>query len=357
MMKKGVIALLLGLGLMVAADETRAADQKVYRLSFASFNFDRADFMREAMIPWIRELEAKSNGRLQITFYNPGTICAEPEIFDAVETGRVSIGLQNVNRNPGKLPYTSAYCKGMVGSYNGYGSTLGYYNLIKDHPEFLDDFTKFNRFKLLFVYSTPPSAIHSFKPVRTVEDFKGIRILSPGVDGVSQANSVGARGIQMPPADFYMSLQRGMAEGAIHILSALKSAKLEEVVKNVQRVGLSGGVLACVMNVDAYNALPEDLRALIDEYSSPEWALRLSKVNDDLDVRMIKEMEEKDIAYYVFPREERAKWVAACEDGYIRLNVETFKARNLDGEAIYRVAHQYCMEASAQVENQELNKE
>ncbi len=56
------------------------------------------------LVPWIEEMEQKSDGRLKFTYYNPNTICPQKDVYDSTVSGMIDIGTGYPGNYPGKFP-------------------------------------------------------------------------------------------------------------------------------------------------------------------------------------------------------------------------------------------------------------
>lgn len=99
-MKRPLLLSLLALSLLCPA--SAGAAERPYELTFTSEGYRENHVVyQNVWEPWIKEVEKRSNGRLKIVFYSPGSICTSKEVPDAVVKGRVDIGHSLFGANPG----------------------------------------------------------------------------------------------------------------------------------------------------------------------------------------------------------------------------------------------------------------
>ena len=102
-MKNLLSASLVALVLCLPAPAIAA---KSYELAFTSEGYrENHVVFVNVWKPWIEDVEKRSQGRLKIVFYSPGTICTSKEVPDAVIKGRVDIGHSLFGANPGRYGY------------------------------------------------------------------------------------------------------------------------------------------------------------------------------------------------------------------------------------------------------------
>ena len=104
-------------------------------------------------------------------------------------------------------------------------------------------------------------------PIRTIDDFKGLKIRTPGLGGEILAK-LGARIIMLPVTKIAAALESGEIDAAEWI-APFDDMKLQ-FYKNAPYYHWPGwqepGALAdCFVNKDAYNALPSDLQEIIKQ--------------------------------------------------------------------------------------------
>ena len=101
--------------------------------------------------------------------------------------------------------------------------------------------------------------------------------------GSVQSDVLGALGAVptlVQPGDMNDALDKGMIEAVSTAYSGIESYKLDDVGKFIAEGEMGSVTFATVMNEKAYNALPADLRRLIDESSGVASAKLFAAVLD-----------------------------------------------------------------------------
>jgi len=99
------------------------------------------------------------------------------------------------------------------------------------------------------------------KPIRTVEDFKGlkIRVTSKGEGDV--LTRLGAASVTMPTTEVYLALKNKTIDGLVSSIGNVSLLKLNEVAKYINDWPFIAGYPSHVgINIKAWNALPEQYR-------------------------------------------------------------------------------------------------
>jgi TRAP-type C4-dicarboxylate transport system substrate-binding protein len=109
------------------------------------------------------------------------------------------------------------------------------------------------------------SFISAKKRVTSLAELKGLKVRAIG--GVADLLSKnGIATVFLPPPEFYDALSKGTVDVISHNFTLLKSMKLYEVSKYyVPGINLGGSHMAHVVSLKAYNALPDDIKSMIQD--------------------------------------------------------------------------------------------
>jgi TRAP-type C4-dicarboxylate transport system substrate-binding protein len=171
-------------------------------------------------------------------------------------------------------------------------------------------------------------------PVRTVEDLRGRKILAPG-PSAAWLEGTGAVAVDGSLTTYYQQIQTGVADGVITILTGAAPNRLHEVASFITLVGIGSQVTgALAMNLDTWNRLPPDVRAMLEELG-PEYS---RYVADDLAKRYeasLQRMRSEGATVTELPREEKEKWLAAMPNIAARW-IEATERRGIPAGEIVR---------------------
>ena len=125
---------------------------------------------------------------------------------------------------------------------------------------------EFKRTVPLAVFVTPPAVfMMRDKPVRTLDDLKGLKIRVASRSAAAVVTAYGATPVQMPATKVYTSMSTGVVDGALMGVDSLLIFKLIEPSKYVT-IGLPEmpTTIFMVMNEAAYGELSAKNRAALD---------------------------------------------------------------------------------------------
>ena len=142
---------------------------------------------------------------------------------------------------------------------------------------------EFSKVKVLALFAFPHAGIHANKPVRTVEDLKGIKIVTSTRSMGQLITALGGSPMSSTPTEYYMSVSRRVADGIAVGWSAVKSFKLYEVT-NFHLETESGLFTAyMLMNKNSYARLPDAAKRAIDRHSGKLFFEEMSRITDRLE--------------------------------------------------------------------------
>jgi TRAP-type C4-dicarboxylate transport system substrate-binding protein len=114
------------------------------------------------------------------------------------------------------------------------------------------------------MFTCPPANIMSIDPVRSIADLKGLEIRAAGT-GVKVFELLGASPIGMPQSDVPDALHKKVIKGMASSLEVMKDFNYAEYCRYITMTNLQVVTFGVVMNLDVWNALPEDIRNVMDE--------------------------------------------------------------------------------------------
>ncbi len=282
---------------------------------------------------WAQEIEKRTNGAVKITMFPGGTLTPADKCYDGVVNGLSDIGMSVLGYTRGRFPLSEVIDL-PLGYKNGLAATQLinlYYEKFK--PKELDDV------KVLYLHAHGPGILHTKKPVKNLEDLKGMKIVCHGLSA-KVVGALGATPVAMPMPERYDALQKGVAEGGVNPIESLKGWKLGEVIKSTTEnfgSAYSTGFFV-VMNKDKWASLQPEIQKTIDQVSK-EWVMKTGNGWDEMDKEGREFTLSKGNQIISLSKEEDAKWAKLVQpilDDY----VANMKTKNLPGQE----ALTYCLD-------------
>jgi TRAP-type mannitol/chloroaromatic compound transport system substrate-binding protein len=249
----------------VAGLPTKAQAQK------AEFRFRMQSFLGPGTVEWetlipryIKRVKEMSNGRIEIQAFPPGALVPTFEMLDAVGKGVVEIGYGAQPYWRGKIPFT-LWTWGIPGAFK----TLDHYDYLWNETGLMDivreSFSKHGAHFLGPVYSDEWGATMSRTELKTLDDFKGVKVRSFGL-GAEVLKSKGASIVTIPGEEQYTALSTGVIDAANWGSPAgFYQYKLHEPAKfYLGPSTIAFDMEDMFMNQRAYNRLPKDLQEVMN---------------------------------------------------------------------------------------------
>ena len=301
-----LLAALCALLLMVPG-ESRAAS--VYKLSMTTLYPTTHPTCANVWLPWIRQINRETNGRVVINYFDPNTICPNNEMYASVVSGAVDIAGHLCGATPGKFPSMEAPALPLLVE-SALAGSLTVWDFYDREEQAKKDFRDV---KILWMWSSADFHIQTIsRPVRTLEDIRGLKLICWTQDNAELCKALGGIPINIPTQDTYLALQRGMADGLLTPIASMRSYKTSEVCAYTTMCSLMVNPIWMAMNKTRWNSLPDDIKAVFEKNSGRVMAHASGKSLDDgsmLDYTYLAEKEGK--VFYILPAEERARWQEA----------------------------------------------
>lgn len=217
---------------------------------------------------WAEDINRRSGGKIKIDILWAGAGGAPLEILNLVGSGAVDLGAVPPAYFPNELPLTSAP-NSLPLTFTSNAEALRVIDgLVHNVPAVQAELKRNKVWPLYF------NTINSYqplctKPLKSTEDFRGLRIRSFGAHQPLLWESLGATGVNILPAELYTGLQKGLLDCAYYSVDLYKAGKLYEVAKNLSSFGFGPQPSWPVwINADKWQSLPANVKALIETVSA-----------------------------------------------------------------------------------------
>ena len=258
-------AMALVLGALVLIAVRAPATAAPITLTYANFP-PASTFPCVQMERWSREVEKRTNGQVKINTFPGGTLLAAKNIFDGVISGTADIGNFAMSYQPGRFPVSEA-ADLPLGLPKARVPSLVLTDLIEKHQP-----KEFEKVKILTLFTCPPADFMTSKPVRTLKDLKGMELRVSGT-GVDVVKNLGGIPIAMPQSETPEAIQKGIVKGIVSSMEVLKDMNYAAYCPYATDTSLFIVSFAVVMNREKWNALPANVKKVMDDLrvEQAEW--------------------------------------------------------------------------------------
>jgi TRAP-type C4-dicarboxylate transport system substrate-binding protein len=243
---------------VVAAPAVQA--QQKFEMKLAYFVGDQ-HAMSKWLIKWSDNLEKESGGRITVKRFPGSQMGPMQQHYDFARTGQADVSWFLHGATPGRFPLTEiVQLPYLVGSAEIGTKTLNDQEL---RAKFLD--AEHKGLKVLLLLTHQPGNVHTTKkPIRAVEDMKGLRLrfASPTIRDFVAA--LGGTPVGVVATEQIEQLQKGTIDGTfIDYGGAGIAFKMAGILKYSTEMYSYVSSFGVGMNPDFWNKLPPDLQQLV----------------------------------------------------------------------------------------------
>ncbi|QFT59353.1 Lactate-binding periplasmic protein precursor [Sulfitobacter sp. THAF37] len=233
--------------------------------------------------PWGERLAEASDGRLNVQHFDAMSLGGRPpELMDQARDGVVDLSMTVVGYTPGRFPRTEVFELPFMMT-SPVATSLAFWQMVEE------DFqsNEYAEFKVLGAWVHGPGVIHSTDPIEKLEDMKGKTVRGPTRVINDMLSELGATPVGMPLPAIPESLSKGVINSTVIPWEVTPAVRLSELVSNHTEFSgeesLYTATIVLVMNKAKYDALPDDLKAILDAESGAklsEFAAQVMWDND-----------------------------------------------------------------------------
>ncbi len=324
------------LGLMAAAlIGTHAAAQEV-TLRLHQFLPAQANVPARILDVWADKVEADSNGRIKVDRFPSMQLGGTPpQLIDQAIDGVADVIWTVAGYTPGRFPQLEVFELPFI-STNAEATSRAYWELAE--ARMMD--SDFADFKPLGLWVHGPGLIHSSRPITDVADLNGLKLRAPTRTTTTLFTSLGATSVGMPVPAVPEALSKGVIDGAVIPWEVVPALKVQELVSNHTEFGdatLYTTAFIFAMNQTRYDALPDDLKAVIDANSGLEFSAFAGRTMEEYDAPGRALAEEAGNNIIMLNAEQVAAWRAASQSTIDNWIAEA-DAAGIDGAGLYEAA-------------------
>jgi TRAP-type C4-dicarboxylate transport system substrate-binding protein len=285
---------------------------------------------KNVLVPWAKKIEAGTGGKVKIKFLPGGALGKPGQAYDVVAKGIAHIGWDICDYSPGRFLLTTAIeLPFMVDSAEKAGVAL--WKTYEQFPEFQKEYADV---KLLALAPHAPGIFATTKkPIKTLEDLKGLKIKTASSFTTDALQLFNAVPVVQPVTETYTSLERGVVDGVTMPYDGIVIFKLNELLKYYTPTNFYSMVFWVGMNKKAYDSLPAEVKQVIDENSGLALSQIHSRSFDETYASMKQVCIKTGMQEVPFPEGEMQKLVTITEPLKEKW-VKEMEAKGLPGKAV-----------------------
>lgn len=287
--------------------------------------------------PWAEGVEEASGGRIKIEHFDAMSLGGRPpELMDQARDGVVDMSMTVVGYTPGRFPRTEVFELPFMMT-NPVATASAYWEMVETDWQT----SEYKDVKVLGAWVHGPGQIHTKDGVNSLEDMKGLTMRGPTRIINNLLSELGAEPVGMPLPAIPEALSKGVVKGTVIPWEVTTAIRLSELVGNhtefAGEEALYTAAIVLVMNKAKYDAMPDDLRAILDAEAGAKLSTFASQVMWDMDpgARQIALDAGNNIT--VLGAAEVARWKEASAP-VVDQWIKDMDAKGIDGAALIEQA-------------------
>jgi TRAP-type C4-dicarboxylate transport system substrate-binding protein len=261
----------------------------------------------DVITPWTREVAKLSNNQLTVRMFPAMQLGGRPpDLYRQVVQGISDITFTLPGYTSGDFPMMAL--TELPGTSKS--ADDGTRKLWAHFDKFLA--RDFKDTKVLMLWNSDTASLMSrSKPIRTLDDLKGMKIRTPSAAQSAQLTALGAIPVDMPANQIYNNLDRGVIDASMIPMSAALDFKLIEVAKYFTvDAPLGRSPFLVAMNRARYEKLPANLKKVIDDTTGLKLSLKGAATYDNKNDQALAAAKKTRELIELSPQEQK-RWRAA----------------------------------------------
>jgi TRAP-type C4-dicarboxylate transport system substrate-binding protein len=285
------------------------------------------------LTPWVKKIEQESGGRLKIDIFPSMQLGGTPpQLYDQARDGVADIIWTLPGSTPGRFPRIEVFELPFVADKRAVANARGVQDFFDGNLR-----EEFKETQTLCVWAHDQGLIHASKPVKAMEDLKGLKLRSPTRLAGDALKALGANGIPMPIPQVPEALAQRVIDGCVVPWEVVPAIKVHELVKNHTEIfgspTLYTATFVLAMNKPKYDGLPADLKKVLDQNSGQAFAEAAGKMWDEQAIAVESMVKGRGNTVTQLSKEESERWRKATQP-VIDAWLKQAKDKGLNGEKL-----------------------
>ena len=267
--------------------------------------------------PWCDKIAKESANKLKCQVFPAMSMGGTPaQLVDQVKDGVADLVITLPGYTAGRFPALEVFELPFMTNSAEVGARAAWDYLQKHAMK------EFPGTKILAIWVHDEGYVHTReKPVKTLADFKGLKMRAPTRQTNKLLASLGASPVGMPLPAVVDAVSKGTIDGFLLPWEVMPSLKLHEMVKfhsetDPSRPALYSAVFVFAMNQAKYDSLPADLKKVIDDNAGAAYSQAIGKTWDGSQAAGRKAAKDRGNTFYTVPATELDNWVKVAAPLY-----------------------------------------
>jgi len=289
--------------------------------------------------PWAEQVEQASQGRIQIQHFDSMSLGGRPsDLIDQARDGVVDLSMSLVGYTSGRFPRTEVFELPFM-MKDPVATSQAFWDLVSTDLQN----NEYKDMKVLAAWVHSPGVIHSSEPIASLQDMKGKTLRGPTRVITNLLAELGGTPVGMPLPAIPESLSKGVIDSTVIPWEVTPTIRLTELLSHHTEFSgseaLYTATFVLVMNKAKYDALPDDLKAVLDAQSGKSLSAMAGQVMLDADAPARQIAMDAGNTIITLDEAEVARWKAASQP-VIDSWVAEMNDKGIDGRALVSTARE-----------------
>ena len=236
---------------------TGPAPAQEIKLTFADQNSPTGWGPAHALQPWVKQVEEATKGRVKMEVYPSQTLIKGVDMWKGIRSGIADLGWCVQGYWPEQTPLSDVMSLPFLPLTTAEKSSEVLWKLYEKFPAMQKEY---GEIQPIVLHASSSNLLVSKKPVKTLEDLKGLKLRVLGGPPAEMAKALGTVPTLIPMPDVSQSLDKGVVDGAAAPWEAVHAFRLYEVAKNYTQAPFYGAYFSICANKQKWESLPKDVR-------------------------------------------------------------------------------------------------
>ncbi len=283
-------------------------------MKFHTFMAPQSNVWRTMHMAWMDKVEREANGRVRFERFPAMQLGGTPpQLYDQVRDGVADITWTLPGNSPGRFPRTEVFELPFMMT-NAEATSRAMWDYCSNQAR-----EEFREVHPIAFQVHGPGVFHSReKLIRNVGDLRGMKVRGPTRQVTKLLAALGATPVGMPLPQIPDALSKGVIDATVIPWEVVPSIKVDELCKFHSEFPLAAGALYTTtfvmgMNRARYDALPPDVKRVIDANSGIETSAFLGRTQQGNDPAGRKTATDRNNTIHTFSQAEAAEFRRAAD--------------------------------------------
>ncbi|TFZ03436.1 TRAP transporter substrate-binding protein [Ramlibacter rhizophilus] len=298
-----------GAALALGAPVLGSLAQQPVTLKFHTFMAPTSNVWTLMLKPWMEKVEKDSGGRIKFEAYPAMQLGGTPvQLYDQARDGVVDVVWTLPGYTAGRFVRSEAFELPFMMNEAEATSRAFWEYIQQNAPD------EFKDTKVLALHVHGPGVFHSTRQIKSPKDLNGMKVRAPTRQVAKLLGAYGAIPVGMPLPAVSDALAKGTIDGLATPWDVVPSVKVHELTKFSTEFprdapAMYTGTFVMAMNPAKYNALPPDLKKVIDDNSGMLTSGLFGKITQDSDSIGKKAAESRGNTIYTLSDAEAKEFM------------------------------------------------